>query len=147
MSERPSAARDTGIAAKDQAWQSVGSAQEAWATAMRAHELASPDAEFRERLRRLSDAAKAMHEAHAQALEAGLAWRPIKGSEHALPPYELRPGTGRRGPHDLWAQFDNAVVQLNEAGASDRLADVVAAYAAVSHAAHALAGALDAGGS
>ena len=41
---------------------------------------------------------------HAHA--AGLLWRPIPGAESAEPPYELRPGTGRRGPAELWARFD-----------------------------------------
>jgi hypothetical protein len=49
--------------------------------------------------------------------------------------YELRSGTGRRGPHELWTRFDAAVQQRNQAGASDNLADVVGAYAAVAHAA------------
>ena len=71
---------------------------------------------------------------------------PIKGSEHARPPHELRPGTGRRGPDELWTRFDEAVAQLNAAGAGDSLADVVAGYAAVSEAARALADALEAGG-
>ena len=83
---------------------------------------------------------------HARALEAGLAWRPIEGSERARPPYELRPGTGRRGPDELWARFDAAVEQLNTAGAGDSLAEIVAAYAAVAHAAAALADALEAAG-
>ena len=87
-----------------------------------------------------------MRDAHARALESGLAWRPIKGSEQARPPYELRPGTGRRGPDKLWTRFDKAVAQLNEAGAGDSLADVVASYAAVSAAADALADALEAAG-
>jgi hypothetical protein len=130
--------------AKDEAWLTAQSAREAWAGAMRTHELAPPDAGFRDRLRNLADAASAMREAHAQALAAGLAWRPIKGAERAQPPYELRPGTGRRGPNELWTRFDEAVAQLNEAGAGDSLADVVASYAAVSEAARALADALEA---
>jgi hypothetical protein len=113
---------------------------------MRAHELAPPDPEFRSRLRALSQAARAMHDAHARALEAGLAWRPVAGSDRARPPYELRPGTGRRGPDDLWSRFDAAVEQLNAAGAGDSLADLVAAYAAVADAAGALAAALAAAG-
>jgi hypothetical protein len=147
MSEVPSERRSPGGAvAKDQAWHTARSAQQAWAGAMRMHELAPPDAGFRDRLRNLADAAAAMRDAHARALEAGLAWRPIKGSQHARPPYELRPGTGRRGPDDLWRHFDNAVAQLNEAGAGDSLADVIASYTAVSDAARALADALDAAG-
>jgi hypothetical protein len=145
MSERPRQVRDpSATPAKDQAWESVRSAQKAWAGAMRRHELAPPDAGFRDRLRRLSEAAAAMRDAHARALQAGLAWRPIKGSEHARPPYELRQGTGRRGAGELWAEFDRAVAQLNDAGASDSLADVVAGYAAVSAAARALADAVEA---
>jgi hypothetical protein len=132
--------------AKDEAWDAVRDAQSAWAGAMRTHELAPPDAEFRRRLRALSDAARAMRDSHARALEGGLAWRPVKGSDRARPPYELRPGTGRRGPEHLWARFDAAVDQLNQAGAGDSLADVVAAYGAVSEAAGALADALETAG-
>jgi hypothetical protein len=98
---------------------------------MRAHEQAPPDPGFRDRLRALADAAAAMRDAHARALQAGLAWRPVADSARARPPYELRPGTGRRGPGELWTRFDAAVQQLNDAGAGDRLADVVDAYAAV----------------
>jgi hypothetical protein len=145
MSEVPSERRSTGgSVAKDEAWRTARSAQQAWAGAMRMHELARPDAGFRERLRGLADAASAMRDAHARALESGLAWRPIKGSAQPRPPYELRPGTGRRGPDELWTRFDEAVARLSEAGAGDDLADVVAGYAAVSETARALADALEA---
>ena len=109
---------------------------------MRAHEQAPPDPGFRGRLRALAEAAAAMRDAHARALQTGLAWRPIADSERARPPYELRPGTGRRGPAELWTRFDAAVQQLNDAGAGDNLADVVAAYCAVARAASELADAL-----
>ena len=87
-----------------------------------------------------------MRDSHASALEVGLAWRPVEGSERARPPYELRPGTGRRGPEELWTRFDAAVDQLNRAGAGDSLAALVAAYGAVAEAASALADALEAAG-
>jgi hypothetical protein len=132
------------IAAKEDAWDAVREAQASWAGAMRAHEQAPPDPGFRGRVRALSEAAAAMRDAHARALEAGLAWRPVAGSERARPPYELRPGTGRRGPDELWAQFDAAVDQLNVAGGGSSLADVVAAYSAVADAAGDLADALEA---
>ena len=145
MSEVPEAQHDARAAsAKDDAWSAVREAQSAWAGAMRSHELAPPDAGFRDRLRALSEAADAMRATHARALEAGLAWRPVEGSERARPPYELRPGTGRRGPEQLWGRFDAAVERLNHAGAGDSLADLVATYAAVAEAAAALADALEA---
>jgi hypothetical protein len=132
------------VAAKEDAWDAVRGAQASWASAMRAHEQAPPDPGFRARLRALSEGAAAMRDAHTRALEAGLAWRPVPGSERARPPYELRPGTGRRGPDELWARFDAAVEQLNVAGGGDSLAEVVAAYSAVADAARALAEALEA---
>jgi hypothetical protein len=144
LPERERQAAKTGP--KVAAWGVVRDAQAAWADAIRTHELAPPNADFRRRLRALSEAARAMHDAHARALDAGLAWRPVKRSDQAQPPYELRPGTGRRGPEKLWTRFDEAVAQLNEAGAGDSLPDVVAAYAAVSATARALSDALEAAG-
>ena len=132
--------------AKEHAWTSVNEARASWSGAMRAHEHAPPDPGFRDRLRALADAAAAMRDGHARALDAGLAWRPVADSERARPPYELRPGTGRRGPADLWTHFDAAVHRLNQAGAGDNLGDVVDAYAAVAHAASELADALQAAG-
>ena len=147
MTQVPESRREAHAAGtKDHAWSAVKEAQSAWAGAMRAHELAPPDAGFRDRLRALAEAADAMRETHAQALEAGLAWRPVEGSDRARPPYELRSGTGRRGPEELWARFDAAVARLNHAGAGDSLADLVAAYAAVAEAGRALADALEAAG-
>ena len=147
MSELPderAATRAEG--AKEDALTSVNDARALWSGAMHAHEQAPPDPGFRDRLRALADAAAGMRDAHARALQAGLRWRPIADSERARPPYELRPGTGRRGPTDLWARFDAAVQQLNQAGAGDNLADVVDAYAAVAQAASELADALQAVG-
>ena len=69
-----------------------------WAEAMRAHKLAPPDAGFATRLRALAEAAGREQVAWEHAHAAGLMWRPIPGAENAEPPYELRPGTGRRGP-------------------------------------------------
>jgi hypothetical protein len=140
------ASEERRVALKEAAWDVAREAQASWAGAMRAHALAPPDPGFRGRLRALSEAAAAMRDAHARALEAGLAWRPVAGSDRARPPYELRPGTGRRGPDELWTQFDAAVQQLNAAGSGDSLADVVAAYTAVANASRALADAFEAAG-
>ena len=147
MSELPDERAGTPAAdAKQHAWTSVTEARTSWSSAMRAHEQAPPDPGFRDRLRSLAQAAAAMGDAHGRALQAGLAWRPVADSERARPPYELRPGTGRRGPDELWTRFDAAVRQLNQAGAGDNLADIVGAYAAVAQAASQLADALQAAG-
>jgi hypothetical protein len=132
--------------AKEHAWTSVNEGRASWSGAIRAHEQAPPDPGFRDRLRALANAAAAMRDGHARALDAGLAWRPVADSERARPPYELRPGTGRRGPAELWARFDAAVQRLNQAGAGDNLADVVDGYAAVAQAASELADALQVAG-
>ena len=147
MSELPQERAGTKAeGAKEDAWTSVSEARASWSGAMRAHEQAPPDPGFRDRLRTLAQAAAAMRDAHARALDAGLAWRPVAGSERARPPYELWPGTGRRGPAELWTRFDDAVHQVNLAGAGDNLSDVVDAYAALAQAASELADALQAAG-
>ena len=117
----------------------VRHASVSWAEAMRAHKLAPPDEGFARRLQQLSEAATAEQLAWQQAHEAGMQWRPVPGAANAEPPYELRSGTGRRGPEDLWLHFDGAVMEMNRAiGGSDALA-VSEAFGAVAEAAARLA--------
>ena len=89
-----------------QIMRAVRHASDGWAAAMRAHKLAPPDAGFAQRLRGLAEAAANEQVAWEHAHGAGLLWRPVPGAENAAPPYELRPGTGRRGPVPLWERFD-----------------------------------------
>ena len=110
-----------------------------WAEAMRAHKLAPPDAGFAARLRALSEAAANEQVAWEHAHAAGLMWRPIPGAESSQPPYELRPGTGRRGPAELWSGFDETVAALNRAITRSSAADVADAFGELSEAAAALA--------
>jgi hypothetical protein len=117
----------------------VRRASTAWAEAMRAHKLAPPDAGFAARLRALAEAAQAEAVTWEKAHAAGLLWRPVPGAEDAEPPYELRPGTGRRGPQQLWEQFDAAVGRLNHAIARTSAADVADAFGEISTVAAALA--------
>src|SRR5262249_45564619 len=114
-----------------------------WAQAMRAHKLAPPDAAFAGRLRALADAAASEQVAWEHAHAPGLRWRPVPGAEGAEPPYELRPGTGRRGPPELWARFDAAVKTLNRAITGSNAADVADAFGEVSAAALGLAEAVE----
>jgi hypothetical protein len=124
---------------REEVVRAVHEAGSGWAQAMRAHKLAPPDAGFAARLRALADAASAERLAWEQAHAAGMLWRPVPDAENSEPPYELRPGTGRRGPAPLWEQFDAAVSGLNRAiagsdaavvaGAFDTLAEIAAELA------------------
>ena len=114
-----------------------------WGEAMRAHKMAPPDAGFAGRLKSLADAAATEQVAWERAHSAGLAWRPVPGAESAAPPYELRPGTGRRGPEELWIRFDAAVTELNHAIAGSSAAAVAACFGEMSEAASELAEAIE----
>jgi hypothetical protein len=70
-------------------------------------------------------------------------WRPVPGSERAAPPYELRPGTGRRGPDELWSRFDAAVATLNRAIGGSSAAEVAFAFGEMAEAAGDLADAIE----
>lgn len=125
-----------------QIMRAVRRASDSWAGAMRAHKLAPPDAGFAARLQSLADAAAAEQVAWEHAHSAGLGWRPVPGSEHAAPPYELRPGTGRRGPAELWERFDAAVNGLNRAITGSDSAAVADAFGEMAEVAQTLADAV-----
>lgn len=127
---------------REQIARAVREASSAWAEAMRAHKLAPPDAAFAARLRALANAAEIEQVTWEHAQAAGLLWRPVPGAENAEPPYELRPGTGRRGPQEMWERFDTAVGRLNHAIAGTSAADVAEAFGEISAAAASLADAV-----
>ena len=110
-----------------------------WADAMKTHKLAPPDINFARRLQSLADAAASEQIAWQHAAAAGLLWRPVPGAEQAEPPYELRPGTGRRGPPEMWERFDRAVRMLNRAITGSDAAAVADGFGELSDAAAALA--------
>lgn len=130
---------------REQANQRLRNARAAWGQAMTAHKMAPPDASFGPRLRALSSAAQAEREACEEADRAGLLWRPIPGAQTAQPPYELRPGTGRRGPAELWARFDAAVETLNHAITGTNVLGVARAFGELASAAAAIADAVEDG--
>jgi hypothetical protein len=125
-----------------QIMRAVRQAANDWAGAMQAHKLAPPDSGFGARLRSLAEAAAREQVAWEHAHAAGLLWRPVPGAERALPPYELRPGTGRRGPEELWNRFDAAVAALNNAITGSSSASVADAFGELSEVAGALADAV-----
>lgn len=129
---------------RERAAQRLQQAKAAWGQAMTAHKMAPPDADFSSRLRTLARAAQAEREACEEADQAGLLWRPIPGAQGAQPPYELRPGTGRRGPVELWDRFDAAVQNLNHAIAGTNVTGVASAFGELASVAGALADAVEA---
>jgi hypothetical protein len=48
--------------------------------------------------------------------------------EGAKPPYELQPGSGRRGPAELWERFDEAVAELDRVSEGRSIRAVGRAY-------------------
>jgi hypothetical protein len=98
-----------------------------WGSAVEAHKLAPPDHDFAARLASLaqgaSDAARVCRSADA----AGFAWPPARKAD-SEPPYELRAGTGRRGPKDLWQRFDQAITRLSTVAAGEDMLEVARAY-------------------
>ena len=117
-------------------------AADEWAAAMRAHKQAPPDLGFAQRLRGLAEAAANEQVAWEHAHSVGLHWRPVPGAEASAPPYELRPGTGRRGPAALWERFDGAVTRLNRAISGSDAAAVADAFGEFTDVAGALADAV-----
>src|ERR1700680_3672517 len=126
----------------EQAQSAFRSAQEEWRRALAAHRLAPPDAAFSARLAALASAAAAEASACREADAAGFEWPPHRASANK-PPYELQPGTGRRGPDGLWQGFDAAVAELNRAATGTDLAEVAAAYDALAAAAGEIASAVE----
>ena len=100
---------------------------DSWASAVEAHRLAPPDQGFADRLAALargaSDAARVCREANA----AGFQWPPARKAD-SEPPYELRRGTGRRGPPKLWQRFDQATTRLGTMAAGEDMLEVAGAY-------------------
>lgn len=102
-------------------------ARETWRAALREHVLASPDSGFSARLAGLAAAAAQRAEACEASYQDGFEWPPARGG--AKPPYELQPGTGRRGPEELWARFDEAVAELDRVSEGRSIRAVGRAYA------------------
>jgi hypothetical protein len=123
---------------EDEAQAGFRDAQEHWRAALAAHRLAPPDGGFGVRLAGLAAAARAEAAACREADAAGFEW-PSHRASSSKPPWELQPGSGRRGPERLWRRFDAAVAELNRAATGIDLAEVAAAYEELAAAAEALA--------
>jgi hypothetical protein len=71
----------------------------------------------------------------------GFEWPPTRGG--AKPPYELQPGTGRRGPDELWERFDEAVEELDRVSQGRSMRAVGRAYSELAEVADQLAAAVE----
>lgn len=98
-----------------------------WASAVEAHKLAPPDPGFAGRLAALAQGASEAARVCREADAAGFEWPPARKAD-SEPPYELRPGTGRRGPEGVWLRFDKAVVRLRAAASRTDMLKVARAY-------------------
>lgn len=116
-------------------------ARRAWRDALRQHAWAPPDAGFSTRLASLANAAAQRAAACEAAHNDGYEWPPARGG--AEPPYELQPGTGRRGPKKLWARFDEAVAELDRVSEGRSIRAVGRAYAELAEIASQLARAVE----
>jgi hypothetical protein len=121
--------------------QAFGEAREAWRAALREHVLAPPDAGFSARLAGLAAAALQRAEACDAAYRDGFEWPPAKGG--AKPPHELQPGSGQRGPADLWERFDETVAELDRVSEGRSLRAVARAYVELADVASELAAAVE----
>jgi hypothetical protein len=107
--------------------QAFQEARAVWRGALREHVLAPPDAGFSARLGNLAAAASRRAVACEAAYEDGFEWPAARGG--AKPPYELQPGSGRRGPDLLWQRFDEAVAELDRVSEGRSIRAVGRAYA------------------
>jgi hypothetical protein len=98
-----------------------------WLVAIRDHVMAPPDLGFAARLSHFAAAARSLAVACREMGEAGYVW-PSTRKADSEPPYELRPGTGRRGPEELWRRFDRATRAMILVGAGTDLLEVADAY-------------------
>jgi hypothetical protein len=98
-----------------------------WASAVEAHNLAPPDPNFSDRLAALAHGASEAARVCRAAAAAGFEWPPARKAD-SEPPYELRPGTGRRGPQALWQRFDEATTRLSTVAAGQDMLEVARAY-------------------
>ncbi|HME02863.1 MAG TPA: hypothetical protein VKG38_07490 [Solirubrobacteraceae bacterium] len=114
-----------------------------WAGAVQAHKQAPPDKGFADRLVALVQGASEAARVCRIADAAGFEWPPARKAD-SEPPYELRPGTGRRGPQELWQRFDQAITRLGTVAAGTDILEVAGAYEGLAAIAAELAKAVEA---
>ena len=97
----------------ERAINNMNAADHTFRSALRQHRIAPPDAGFSRRLKDFADACESQQIACDYAAKEGLGWEPMPAAKR-LPPPELRPDSGRRGPPELWTIFDTAWNDLSK---------------------------------
>jgi hypothetical protein len=115
------------IQSDSQVLEDFRSGMASWGGAVEAHKQAPPDQNFASRLAALAKGAGEASRVCKEADAAGFAWPPARKAD-SEPPYELRPGTGRRGPEDLWRAFDQAITRLGTVAAGEDMLEVARGY-------------------
>jgi len=114
-----------------------------WGSAVDAHKQAPPDLGFAARLASLGEGASEAARVCRLAAAAGFEWPPARKAD-SEPPYELRLGTGRRGPEELWQRFDQTITRLSTLAAGTDMLAVANAYEELATVAGELAAAVQA---
>jgi hypothetical protein len=117
-------------------------ALDGWRLALQAHRLAPPDHGFSARLGGLAAAAREQARVCRDADAAGYDWTPTRAAE-SKPPHELQPGSGRRGPQELWQRFDGCVAHLSRVATGRDILGVASAYDELADVAEELARAVE----
>ena len=81
-------------------------ADSVWRQSLHEHARAEPNDGYAERLRQTAAAAEKEQVACLAVAEEGLALEPMAPEEVQPLPYELQRPSGRVGPEQLWARFD-----------------------------------------
>jgi hypothetical protein len=119
--------KDSSVHPDEQVLSDFKDGMASWASAVQAHKQAPPDLGFAARLAALaqgaSEAARVCRSANAASFE----WPPARKAD-SEPPYELRSGTGRRGPAKLWQAFDQTITRLSTVAAGTDMLEVARAY-------------------
>jgi len=135
--------KDSPAGSDEQVLEDFKSGMASWATAVEGHKQAPPDLGFAARLAALADGATEAARVCRLAAAAGFEWPPARKAD-SEPPYELRQGTGRRGPEALWARFDQTITRLSTVAAGTDMLEVANAYEELARIAGELAAAVQA---
>jgi hypothetical protein len=114
-----------------------------WTEALDAHIYAEPNPAFAQRLRAYAEASRRQQQAFEYAGQERLEWNPLPPTPERPPPYELSPESGRVGPPELWARFDEAYARWDKALEGRSMTAIAEGFGEMAQAAEILADAVE----